>query len=191
MMPGRAGQGRLGVSGGTTHAVMPSKARQRVSMALRLLLARRPKWRIRTRPLGRTWIRKRRRNSSLETVMTFFLPPWGIILPEEGDAIVLEGHETMIGNGDAVGVARQVVENLFRTAEGWLGVDDPVLSAKLPKEVAETAGRGEILDGVVKLQPVLLEEFTESSSELAAEDFTECFDGQEVQAVKRRWCGRA
>jgi hypothetical protein len=42
----------------------------------------------------------------------------GIISPEEGDAIVLEGHETMIGNGDAVGVARQVVENLFRTAEG-------------------------------------------------------------------------
>jgi hypothetical protein len=68
----------------------------------------------------------------------------------------------MIGNGDAVRVARQVVENLFRTAEGWLGVDDPVLSAKLPKEVAETAGRGEILDGVVELQPVLLEEFTES-----------------------------
>jgi len=40
-------------------------------------------------------------------------------------------------------------------------------------------GRGEILDGVVELKPVLLEEFTESSSELAAEDFTECFDGQE------------
>jgi hypothetical protein len=30
---------------------------------------------MRTKPLGRTWIRKRRRNSSAETVMTFCLPP--------------------------------------------------------------------------------------------------------------------
>ena len=61
----------------------------------------------------------------------------GIVSPAEGDAIVLEGHEAMIGDGDAMGVAGQVVENLFGTAEGWLGVDDPVLLAKLPEEVAE------------------------------------------------------
>ena len=61
----------------------------------------------------------------------------GIVSPAEGDAIVLEGHETMVGNGDAMGVAGQVVENLFGTAEGWLGVDDPVLLAKLREQVAE------------------------------------------------------
>jgi len=63
----------------------------------------------------------------------------GIISPAEGDAIVLEGHEAMVGNGDAMGVARQVVENVFGTAEGWLGVDDPVLAEPLPEEVAECA----------------------------------------------------
>ena len=51
----------------------------------------------------------------------------GIISPAEGDAIVLEGHEAMVGDGDAVGVAGQVVENMFGAAEGWLGVGDPVL----------------------------------------------------------------
>jgi hypothetical protein len=40
----------------------------------RLRFAKRPKWRIRTKPSGRTWMRKRRRNLFAETVMTFGLP---------------------------------------------------------------------------------------------------------------------
>ena len=87
--------------------------------------------------MGKTWRRNRRRNSSAETVMTRFLLAMGIVSPAEGDAIVLEGHEAMVGDGDAMGVAGQVVENLFGTTEGWFGVDDPFLLAKLPEEVAE------------------------------------------------------
>ena len=64
----------------------------------------------------------------------------GIIAPAKGDAIVFEGHETMVGDGDAMGIAGQVVENMFRAAEGWLGVDHPVLLTELPEEVAEAAG---------------------------------------------------
>jgi hypothetical protein len=63
----------------------------------------------------------------------------GIVSPAEGDAIIFKGHEAMVGDGDAMGVAGQVVENVFGTAEGWLGVDDPVLLAELPEEVAECA----------------------------------------------------
>ena len=63
----------------------------------------------------------------------------GIISPAEGDAIVLEGHEAMVGNGDAMSVASQVVENMFGAAEGWLSVDDPILPEQLPEEVAECA----------------------------------------------------
>jgi hypothetical protein len=65
------------------------------------------------------------------------LAAMGIVSPTESDAIVLKGHETMVGDGYAMGVARQVVENMFGTAEGWLGVNDPVLLAELPEEVAE------------------------------------------------------
>ena len=43
----------------------------------------------------------------------------------------------MVGNGDAMGVARQVVEHVFGAAEGWLGVDDPVFLAQLPEEMVE------------------------------------------------------
>jgi hypothetical protein len=69
----------------------------------------------------------------------------GIVSPAEGDAIVLEGHETMVGDGHAMSVAGQVVENMFDAAEGWLGIDDPVLLAKLPEEVAEYIRRGKLL----------------------------------------------
>ena len=62
-----------------------------------------------------------------------------IVSPAEGDAIVLEGHEPMVGDGNAMGVASQIVENMFGTAEGWLGVDDPVHLAEFPEEVAEGA----------------------------------------------------
>ena len=54
--------------------------------------------------------------------------------------MVLESHEAMVGDGDAMGIAGQVVENMFSTAEGWLGVNDPVLSAELPEEMVEAAG---------------------------------------------------
>ena len=63
----------------------------------------------------------------------------GIVSPAERDAIVFQGHEAMVGNGDAVGVAGQVVENMFCAAERWLGINDPVLLAELPEEVAESA----------------------------------------------------
>ena len=70
----------------------------------------------------------------------------GIIAPAKGDAIVFEGHETMVGDGDAMGIAGQVVENLFSAAEGWLGVYDPVLLVELPEEVVECARRGKWLE---------------------------------------------
>jgi hypothetical protein len=63
-----------------------------------------------------------------------------IVSPAEGDAMVLASHEAMVGDGDAMGIAGQVVENIFSTAEGWLGVNDPVLSAELPEEMVEAAG---------------------------------------------------
>ncbi len=51
----------------------------------------------------------------------------GIVPPAEEDAIVFEGHEPMVGDGDAVGVAGQVVEDVFGAAEGRLGIDHSIL----------------------------------------------------------------
>ena len=70
----------------------------------------------------------------------------GIVSPSERDAIVLESHEAMVGDGDTMGIAGQVVENMFGAAERRLGVDHPVLLAKFPEEVAECARRGKLFE---------------------------------------------
>ena len=52
--PAQLGHRRLGASAGSTQAAVPSRARQRSSAARRLRLANSPKWRMRTKPPGRT-----------------------------------------------------------------------------------------------------------------------------------------
>ena len=68
-----------------------------------------------------------------------------IVSPAERDSLVLEGHEAMVGDGHAMGIAGQVVEHMVGAAKGWLGVDHPVLTEQLPEEVGEAAGSGQML----------------------------------------------
>ena len=57
------------------------------------------------------------------------LPAFGsvdaIVLPAEGDAVVVGRDETAIGDGDAVGVAREIAQHLLGSGERVLGVDHP------------------------------------------------------------------
>ncbi len=49
-----------------------------------------------------------------------------VVPPAERDVIVVKGEQSMIGDGDAVGVASEIAENLFRSTECRFRVDDPV-----------------------------------------------------------------
>jgi hypothetical protein len=48
-----------------------------------------------------------------------------VVLPLEGDARLVERDEPGVGDGDAMGVAREIGENGPGSNEGPLGVDDP------------------------------------------------------------------
>ena len=50
--------------------------------------------------------------------------------PAEANLSLVEAEQSTVGDGDAVGVAGQVLEHVFRTAEGRLGVDHPLLAAQ-------------------------------------------------------------
>ncbi len=50
-----------------------------------------------------------------------------VVFPAEGNALSVEADEAMVGDGDAVRVAGEIVENMLGSAEGWLGIDDPLL----------------------------------------------------------------
>lgn len=93
--------------------------------------------------------------------------------------IVLEADEAMVRDRDTVGVAGEIVENVFGTAEGRLGVDDPVLGKEPPEEMLEAFRCGELLERAVELELALKQKLLEFGGELAAEDAAENPDRQE------------
>jgi hypothetical protein len=81
------------------------------------------------------------------------LIPAGIILPTESNLVLLESHEAVVGDGYAMGIAGEIAEHMMGTAEGGLGVDDPVLTEQGAQEGAkglfvlerlERSGEGEL-----------------------------------------------
>ena len=57
--------------------------------------------------------------------------------PAKADLSVVEAEESSVGDGDTVGVAGQVLEHVFRTAEGRLGVDHPLSLTQGTKQGCE------------------------------------------------------
>ncbi len=49
-----------------------------------------------------------------------------IILPPEADVALVTAKEPAVGDRNAMGVAPKIGQNLFWSAEGTLGVDDPL-----------------------------------------------------------------
>ena len=50
------------------------------------------------------------------------------IAPAKGDLVIGQRDESMVGDGDAMGVVAQITERMLGTSEGPFGVDVPVVS---------------------------------------------------------------
>ena len=72
--------------------------------------------------------------------MSFLFATMSEVLPAEGDSIIVEGNETMVGDGNTVSVASKVVEDMFCPGEGRLSVDDPLLTEELWKKRRKQSG---------------------------------------------------
>ena len=108
----------------------------------------------------------------------------GIVLPGEGDGLPVHGEEAVVGDGDAVGVAGQVLEGLFGPAEGRFGVDAPVMTPGLSEQAVERLRvLVEFSKAAVKAEATGLIGGPGQREELAAEDAAEHPDGQEEAAA--------
>ena len=83
---------------------------------------------MRWKPLGRTW----HQEAADELVggqrhrLVSARPVDAVVLVSEGDAVLVGLDEASVGDGDAVGIARQIGEHGLGPAERLLGVDHPL-----------------------------------------------------------------
>ncbi len=60
-----------------------------------------------------------------------------IIFPSKRHVSIGHIDKAMIGDGDAVGVAGQIMQHVFRSAEWFLRIDDPVLAEQRAQKSGE------------------------------------------------------
>ena len=92
------------------------------------------------------------------------------VSPAEGDLVVLEGDQTVIGDGHAVGIAAKITENLFWARAGRFAVDHPVMTEEGRKERREGLAFRQKLEVAVEAQAAVGKSRSESLDKLAAED---------------------
>ena len=104
--------------------------------------------------------------------------PMGVVSPQEADFVIGHGKESGVGDGNAVGIAREVGQDLGRAGKGWLGINDPVgLGCRAQQSGKRRGGlQRSQLAGQSKF--VLVKGLLQTRQEFSSEDHTEYFDGQ-------------
>src|SRR5665213_397082 len=107
------------------------------------------------------------------------------VSPAEGDLALFEGDQSSVGDGYAMGVAAEIAQRMFRSAEWWLGIDDPVVAEEGSAPSGEGSWirkRGEVS---MELELVVAEGRLQSVVKLAAKDAAEHLDRQEETGARR------
>ena len=96
-----------------------------------------------------------------------------IVLPFKTDAAVFESAKAVVGDGHAVGVASQILENALRSAEGRLDVNHPFDFGGLLTQGFECGGRSQGSEFAGEAQGSVAEGLTQLPQELLAETVAE------------------
>ena len=75
-----------------------------------------------------------------------------VVFPPEANTAVLTIEKPAVGDGNAMGVAAEIVENLLRPAEGPLGVDHPLDLAQSLQMCGESRRAGDGSDVAEEVQ---------------------------------------
>jgi hypothetical protein len=109
----------------------------------------------------------------------------GGVPPAEGDVALFEGDESVVGDGDAVGIATEIAQRVFRSAEGRLGIDDPVVTEQRSEPGGEGSRFRKWREVTVERELVVEEGGLQAGDELATKDAAEHLDRQEERMAGR------
>ena len=65
------------------------------------------------------------------------------VTPAKGNLAVRQSDEAVVGDGDAVGIAAEILQDVLGPAEGWFGVDDPIFAEERTQPGSEQLGMRE------------------------------------------------
>ena len=88
--------------------------------------------------------------------------------PTEGDFLIDEGNKAMVGDGDAVGIASEILQHMLGTSEGWFAIDHPVFAKQGSQPGSEDLGLGEQSEVLGEAELAVLKSGLETGPELAA-----------------------
>ena len=98
----------------------------------------------------------------------------------DGDRVAGDGEHAMVGDGDAVGVASEVGEDVIGSGEGPLGVDDPRLREQCRAQLGEVpcwCGGPAQVEGLAAVEPL------QRGQAFPAEERRQDRDGEEEPAA--------
>jgi hypothetical protein len=78
-------------------------------------------------------------------------------------------EDTVIADGDPVGIPAEVLKDPFDAIEGGLAIDDPLLMIELVSEPLKVFGWFEMTDGVGEYKSIRFETFFKKVKELPFE----------------------
>lgn len=102
-----------------------------------------------------------------------------VIFPAKCYVVVVDGHQAVVGNGDSMRVAGQVLENVIRTAERRLGVNYPLLPGDGFEKRCEVRFLSERRALPKEGQLMVVERLPQTVRELASKNSAEHFHRQE------------
>ena len=121
-------------------------------------------------------------NSSARRVMIFCWLWSTIVLPAEADLAVFQVEQAVIGDGDTVREATDVVQHLCGSREGPLGVDDPFDLPDGSQVAQEGAPLSQRLQRGEELQFASVKGFLEILQKETTKQAAQHPDGQEEPA---------
>ena len=75
-----------------------------------------------------------------------------VVFPGEGHLAVFDFEETMVGDGDAMGIAPKIIEHFLRTAKGRLDVDHPFFPLADSNQLLKRRSVREVPEVIVERQ---------------------------------------
>ncbi len=103
----------------------------------------------------------------------------GIVLPAKGHFVFIHREQSMIRDGNAMGVASQVLQHVLRSTKRRLSVHDPVLPEQSAKKGSERFLLHQGAARSVKHELVSLKSLPQASDKLATKHTAQDSDRQE------------